>query len=120
MIKLTHQEEEVMLVIWSRGEGFIKDYLELMEEPRPPYTTLASVVKNLERKGYLESKRYGNTYRYRPLISEEQYKKGFLSNVVRHYFENSYKEMVTFFAREEKISPEELQEIINLIERQRK
>ena len=118
MEKLTHQEEEVMLVVWQTGKGFIKDFLERMENPRPPYTTLGSIVKNLEKKGYVSSKRYGNTYEYTPLIEENEYKSTFMSNIVRNYFENSYKEMVSFFVEKQKISPEELQEIIKLIEKQ--
>jgi predicted transcriptional regulator len=116
MQKLTHQEEELMLIIWQSEPGFIKDFMDKMDEPRSPYTTVASVVKNLERKGYVRAKRYGNTYEYSALIKEEEYKKKFLSNVVKNYFENSYKELVSFFAEEKKISAEELHEIIKLIE----
>ncbi|NDV46146.1 BlaI/MecI/CopY family transcriptional regulator [Paludibacter sp. 221] len=118
MEKLTYQEEELMLIIWEQGKGFIKDFLQKMEEPPPPYTTVASVVKNLEKKGYVTSKRYGNTYEYSPIVDENDYKSKFMSNVVRNYFENSYKEMVSFFVQKQKISTEELQEIIKLIEKQ--
>ncbi len=117
MEKLTQQEEEAMLIIWQVKGGFIKDFLEKYGEPQPPYTTLASIIKNLERKGYLSSKRYGNTYEYTPIIEEEDYKKTFMSGVVRNYFANSYKELVSFFAREKKISKEELEDIIRLIEK---
>ncbi len=116
MEKLTHQEEELMLIIWQNEPGFIKDFIDKMEEPIPPYTTVASIVKNLERKGYVSAKRYGNTYEYKAQIKEEEYKKKFLSGVVKNYFENSYKEMVSFFAETNKISAKELQEIIKLIE----
>lgn len=116
MEKLTHQEEELMLVIWQQERGFIKDFIQELPEPRPPYTTVASIVKNLERKGYLSCKRYGNTYEYAPLIKENDYKAKFMSSVVRNYFENSYKDMVNFFVKEQKISAKDLQEIINLIE----
>ena len=102
MEKLTFQEEEIMLIIWQVKEGVIKDFLNCMEEPRPPYTTVASIVKNLEKKGYVQAKRYGNTYVYSPSIDEGEYKTKFLSGVVQNYFENSYKEMVTFFARKQK------------------
>ena len=91
-----------MLIIWQVKEGVIKDFLNCMEEPRPPYTTVASIVKNLEKKGYVQAKRYGNTYVYSPSIDEGEYKTKFLSGVVQNYFENSYKEMVTFFARKQK------------------
>lgn len=117
MEKLTNQEEEMMLIIFQQGKGFIKDFILRMEEPRPPYTTVASIVKNLERKGYVTGKRYGNTYEYSPVMEENEYKSKFMSSVVQNYFENSYKEMVSFFVEKQKISAEELQEIIKLIEK---
>lgn len=96
----------------------MKDFLNAMENPRPPYTTVASVVKNLERKGFVTARRYGNTYVYSPAVDEADYKNGFLSGIVRNYFKDSYKEMVAFFARKQKISAEELQDIIRLIEKE--
>lgn len=119
MEKLTIQEEEVMRWVWQIGPCFIKDILAKYKEPRPPYTTLASIVKNLERKKYVKSKRYGNTYEYMALIPEGDYKRTFMSNVVNNYFENSYKEMVSFFAKEQKISTDDLKEIIHMIEKGR-
>lgn len=116
MEKLTHQEETVMLYIWKLQECVVKDILNEMEEPKPPYTTLASIVRNLEQKGYLNSKKYANVYVYTPKIDEDSYKKAFMSGIVKSYFENSYKELVSFFAKEEKISPKELEEIIKMIE----
>ena len=116
MEKLTQQEEESMLILWQLGKGFVKDILEQYAEPRPPYTTLASTIKNLERKGYAESRRYGNTFEYKPVVSESEYKKQFMSGVVKDYFRNSYSEMVAFFAREQRISSEELKEIVRIIE----
>ena len=115
--KLSHQEEELMLIIFQQGKGFIKDFIQQMDEPQPPYTTVASIVKKLERKGYLKSKRYGNTYEYEPCMEESEYKNRFMNGVVQNYFENSYKEMVSFFVEKQKISAEELQEIIKLIEK---
>jgi len=117
MQKLTMQEEEVMLWIWQIGPCFIKDILAKFPEPKPPYTTVASIVKNLERKKYVKIKRHGNTYEYHALIPESEYKRTFMSGVVKDYFENSYKEMVSFFAKDQKITTEELQEIIQMIEK---
>lgn len=113
---LTPQEEEAMLLIWETGSFFIKDILKRYEEPRPPYTTLASIVKNLERKKYLKAKQYGNTYEYTPIIKEKDYKRVFMNKVINNYYKNSYKEMVSFFAKEQKISAEELKEIVEMIE----
>jgi predicted transcriptional regulator len=116
MEKLTAQEEDAMLAVWKTGEGNVKLFMEAMAPPVPPYTTLASTVKNLERKGYLSSRMVGNAYLYAPAISEEAYKQKFMGNVVKDYFENSYKELVSFFAQKNKISADELREIIGLIE----
>ncbi len=105
-----------MQVIWELDGGFIKDFLEKLSEPKPPYTTLASTVKNLEKKEYLASEKLGNTYRYTPLIKAEDYKKRFMKGFVGDYFKHSYKDLVAFFAKEKQISAEELKEIIDMIE----
>ena len=116
MEKLTQQEEDAMRAVWKAEEGNIKAFMEYLGEPLPPYTTLASTVKNLEKKGYVASRLVGNTLLYSPVISEESYKQKFLGGVVRDYFENSYKDLVNFFVEKNKISAEELKEIIGLIE----
>src|SRR5471030_2596594 len=116
MEKLSQQEEEAMQAVWQTGTGFIKDFLDALPEPKPPYTTLASTIKNLERKDFLEAEKMGNSFRYIPIIAEEEYKKRFMSGFVNDYFKNSYKDLVTFFANEKKISAVELKEIIKLIE----
>jgi len=120
MEKLTHQEETVMLHIWKLKECVVKDILNEMDEPKPPYTTIASIVRNLEQKEYLNSKKYGNVWVYTPKINENDYKKTFMSGFVKSYFENSYKELVSFFAKEDKISPSELEEILQMIEKGKK
>ncbi len=119
MEKLTFQEEEAMLIVWKLEGGVIKDFLNQYPDPKPPYTTLASIVKNLERKGYVKAKLYGNTYFYAPLIQQDAYKRNSMSNFVNKYFANSYKSMVSFFAKDEKISAEELKEIMSIIEKEK-
>ena len=117
MQKLTQQEEEAMQMIWQNNGGFVKDILDLLPEPKVPYTTLASTLKNLEKKSYLRAVKLGNSFRYEPIIEEDEYKKAFMGNFVIDYFKNSYKELITFFATDEKISPEELKEILEMIEK---
>src|SRR5690606_26379530 len=112
MEKLTQQEEEAMQLIWRNRGGFIKELLDIMPEEKVPYTTLASTIKNLQRKGYVKAVKYANAYRYEAMVDEEEYKKSFMSGFVSEYFKNSYKELVSFFAKEEKISADELDEII--------
>ncbi|HEY0680608.1 MAG TPA: BlaI/MecI/CopY family transcriptional regulator [Chitinophagaceae bacterium] len=116
MEKLTRQEEEAMLAFWKVGEGNVKQVLDAMDDPKPPYTTLASTVKNLEKKGYLSSRLFGNNYIYKPALREADYKKNFMNGVVKNYFSDSYKELVNFFVQQKKLSPKELKEIIELIE----
>ena len=117
MEKLTMQEEEAMRWILADRSLFCERCAGQIRDPKPPYTTLASVIKNLERKKYVKAKRYGNTYEYRPLIEETEYKRTFLGGVVTNYFANSYKEMVSFFAKDQKISTDDLKDIIDLIEK---
>lgn len=104
-----------MQAIWKTGGGFIRDFVSVMNTP-PPYTTVASTVKNLERKNFVKSRKMANSYWYQPAISTEAYNRNHFSHIVKDYFSNSYKEMVSFFAKEQKISPEELKEIIAMIE----
>jgi BlaI family penicillinase repressor len=116
MEKLTAQEEQAMQSVWKTGEGNVKMFLENIPEPRPPYTTLASTIKNLEKKGYLSSRLIGNAYLYKPAVREEQYKKKFMNSVVKDYFDNSYKELVSFFVEQKNLSADELKDIIGMIE----
>jgi predicted transcriptional regulator len=102
MKKLSPQEEQAMQAVWRTGEGNIKSFMENMDEA-PPYTTLASVIKNLEKKGYLSSRLVGNVYLFKPQVSEADYKKKFMGTVVKDYFDNSYKELVNFFVEQKKI-----------------
>jgi BlaI family penicillinase repressor len=119
--KLTSQEEQAMRAVWKTGEGSVKTFLDNMDtDEKPPYTTVASTIKNLERKGYLASRLIGNVYLYKPIVKESDYKKSFLTDIVRQHFDNSYKDLVTFFAEQKKISPKDLQEIIDMIERKKK
>ena len=117
MDKLTQQEEDLMQVIWNLKEGNLKVFLDQMPEPKPPYTTLASTMKNLEKKGFVSSKLLGNAYLYKAEVSAEDYKQQFMQGFVQDYFNNSYKDMVNFFVTQKKLKPKELKEIIDLIEK---
>ena len=101
MEKLTKQEEEVMLHVWKLGSCTTKEILQQLDEPRPPYTTIASVMNNLKRKGYLNAEQHGLTYHFSPRIDQSEYKSDFMRSFVGNYFKNSFREMVSFFAKEE-------------------
>lgn len=116
MEKLSHQEEQIMLEIWKLKECTVRDIQNELPEPKILYTTLAAIVRNIEQKGFIYSKKFGNVYVYYPLVSEDDYKKVSMSAMVKNYFDNSYTKLFSFFAKEEKISPEELRKIIDIIE----
>lgn len=117
MEKLTKQEEEVMRYVWKLGRCAVKQVVDEIPEPKPPYTTVASIVNNLKRKNFVKSERDGKGYLYTPSIDEGEYKRRFMNGFVHDYFKNSFKEMVSFFAKEEKISEDELKDIIKEIEK---
>jgi BlaI family penicillinase repressor len=119
MERLTQPEEDALRALWQIGPGFVKDVLEQLPTPQPPYTTLASTLRNLERKQYVQAEKLGNSYRYTALVSAEDYQRRSLGALVREHFRDSYKELVSFFAKEEKVSAADLQEIIKLIEKQK-
>ena len=120
MQKLTVQEEEAMQIVWKLGKGFIKDFLDLYPDPKPPYTTLASIIKKLETKGYVKSIKYRTIYEFRPAISEQEYAKKYMSHFVKDYFRNSYKDLVASFVKQKKLSPDELRNLLETIEQQEK
>jgi predicted transcriptional regulator len=117
MQKLTNKEEEVMKILWKLEKAFVKEIMAEIKEDPPHYNTLSTIVRNLEDKKYVAHEAFGNTHRYYPIVSKEAYRKRFINATIADYYDNSYKSMVSFFAKEEKISVKELQEIINLIEK---
>jgi len=119
MERLTQPEEDALRALWHTGPAFVKEVLEQLPTPRPPYTTLASTLRNLERKAYVRPDKLGNSFRYTALVSAEDYQRRSLGQLVREHFRDSYKDLVSFFAKEEKVSAKDLQEIIRLIEQQK-
>lgn len=119
MKRLTAKEEEVMGFFWEKGPLFVKQIIEEYEDPKPHYNTLSTIVRGLEEKGYIGFHPYGNTYQYYALISEEDYRRKNLKNVISKYFDNSYTRVVSTFLEEENISIEELQSLIQQIKNQK-
>lgn len=117
MQKLTNKEEEIMQILWNLKKAFVKDVLAEIVEDKPHYNTLSTIIRNLEEKGYVSYTAYGNTHQYFPIISKEAYRKEFMNTAIENYFNNSYKNMVSFFAEEQKISAKELREILEIIEK---
>lgn len=118
MKELTKAEEQVMQILWNIGEGFVKDVIEHYEEPKPAYNTVSTIIRILETKGFVNHKAFGKTHQYFPLILKEQYSKELMGSVVKNYFSNSLHQLVSFFAKEEKMSVTELEEIRLLMEQE--
>lgn len=120
MQKLAKREEQIMQACWHLGKAFIKEIIAELPDPKPHYNSVATMVRILEEKGFLAHETFGNTFRYYPVISKEQYQNHAFDDIVKQYFNNSYPRMLAYFAREQKISPEELNEILELIKSQKK
>jgi len=116
MQKLTNKEEEIMHILWKLEKAFVKEVLAEIGTDKPHYNTLSTIIRNLEDKGYVGYTAYGKTHQYYPVVTKEAYRKRFFNAAIDNYFNSSYKNVVSFFAKEEKISIDELKEIINLIE----
>lgn len=118
MKRLTRREEELMKILWEMGRGFVKDILARYPKPIPHYNTVSSLIRTLQEKKVIGFKQYGNTYEYFPLVSKEEYRSAFMKLVIRDYFDNSYKNAVSFFIQDHNMKPDELDEIIKLIKKQ--
>lgn len=117
MEKLTNKEEEIMHALWKVERAFVKDLLPFFTNPPLHYNTVSTIIRNLEEKGYIGHRTYGNTYEYYPLVSKESYQNQFvISKLVDNYFDNSYKNLVSYFAQNDKVSADELREILRMIE----
>ena len=116
MKRLTTKEKEIMELYWQHGPLFVKELLEYYDEPRPHFNTLSTTVRILEKKGFLDHKQFGTSYQYFPTISEQEYGRSSLTGIIKNYFDDSYLSAVSSFVKEEKISVEELKELIEQIE----
>ena len=116
MQKLAKREEQIMQACWHLGKAFIKEIIAELPDPKPHYNSVATMVRILEEKGFLAHETFGNTFQYYPVITKEQYQNHAFDDIVRQYFNNSYPRMLAYFAKEQKISQEELNEILALIQ----
>ena len=120
MKRLTKAEEQVMQILWDLDRGLVRDVIEKLPAPKPAYNTVSTVIRVLERKGFVDHKAYGTTYEYFPLIKKEEYTRVHFSDLMENYFNNSFPEMAAFFARENNLSLDELQDMIKMTENELK
>jgi BlaI family transcriptional regulator, penicillinase repressor len=116
MKHLTNREEEIMEFFWEKGPMFVKELIELFTDPKPHYNTVSTMVRALEEKKFLDHEQYGNTYRYFAVISREEFSNSSIKNLVSKYFNASYSSVVSMFVEEQKISAEEIKELIRQAE----
>ena len=120
MIKLAKREEQIMQVFWELEKAYIKEIIPHLPDPKPHYNSVATIVKILEEKGFLDHDSIGNVYRYFPIVKREDYQKHAMKDIVSQYFDNSYPRMLAFFAKEQNLSEAELNEILNIIKSNKK
>lgn len=111
--ELTRAEEEIMQVLWELKSAFVKEVVEKMPDPKPAYNTVSTIVRILEQKGFVDHEPHGKSHKYFPLISKEEYTKSFMKGFVKRYFSGSYPQMVSFFTKDDKLSVNELEQLIN-------
>lgn len=116
MKELTKAEEQLMQILWELEKGFVNDVLAKLPEPKPAYNTVSTIIRILEKKGFVGHNAFGKTHQYYPLISKKEYTKTYFKGFMNNYFENSYQALASFFTNENKLSIEELEEIKNLME----
>lgn len=100
MKELTKAEDQIMQILWTIEKGFVKDIMDHLPDPKPAYNTVSTIVRILEKKGFVGYKAYGKTHEYFPLIAKENYTRFYLNNMVKGYFNGSFQSLVSFFAKE--------------------
>jgi BlaI family transcriptional regulator, penicillinase repressor len=120
MKELTRAEEQIMQILWKIGKGFVNDILDRFPDPKPAYNTVSTIVRILEKKGFVKYTALGKSHQYYPAISKKDYTRSYMRRFVDNYFGNSYKEMVSFFTQEENLSVEEMDAIRKFMSEQMK
>ncbi|WP_258100747.1 BlaI/MecI/CopY family transcriptional regulator [Marinoscillum pacificum] len=120
MKELTQRELTTLEILWEIEKGFVNDVLEMYPEPKPPYTTISSIIRILETKGYVSHKAYGKTHEYFPIVSRIKYKKHVVKDLVKNFFGGSLNNVVSFMAEEDELSEKDIKEISELIDQYKK
>ena len=116
MKHLTNREEEIMEILWEKGSMYVKDIVDEMPDLKPHYNTVSTIVRGLEEKGFVGHEQFGNTYRYSAIITREEFSKDTIKSMVGKYFNKSYSSVVSMFVEEEKITTEEIKELLRQVE----
>lgn len=117
--ELTKAEDQVMQILWNLQNAFVKDIIEEIPEPKPAYNTISTIIRILETKGFVDHKAYGKTHEYFPVVSKEKYTKFYLNNLLKGYFNGSFQNLVSFFAKENKMDIKSLEKLLEEIKNQK-
>lgn len=117
MKELTKAEEQVMQILWKLERGFVKDIIAEIPGPKPAYNTISTIVRILEQKGFVGHKAYGKTYEYHPLIDKTRYSKFYLNNFLSGYFSGSFERLVSFFAKENDLDLDDVDELMKYVKK---
>lgn len=116
MKELTKAEDQIMQILWKLEKGFVKDIIDKMPNPKPAYNTVSTITRILEKKGFVGYKAYGKTHEYYPLVAKEKYTKFYLNNMISGYFNGSFQNLVSFFAKEEKMDLKDIDTLVKKLE----
>lgn len=116
MKELTKAEDQIMQILWKLQKGFVKDIVEEIPEPKPAYNTVSTIVRILEKKGFVGYKAYGKTHEYFPIVAKEKYTRFYLNNLVKGYFNGSVQNLVSFFAKENKLDVQDIDLLMKQLE----
>jgi predicted transcriptional regulator len=117
MKELTKAEDQIMQVLWELEKAFVKDIIDQLPNPKPAYNTVSTIVRILEKKGFIGYKAYGKTHEYYPLISREHYTRFYLNNMVTGYFNGSFNNLVSFFAKENNMKVQDIDQLVQELEK---
>lgn len=116
MKELTKAENQIMQILWKLKKAFVKDIVDQLPNPKPAYNTVSTIVRILEKKGFVGYTAYGKTHEYYPLVGKEQYTHFYLNNLVKGYFGGSFQSLVSFFASENKMDVQDIDLLVKQLE----
>ena len=112
MIRLNKKEEEVMNIFWKLNKAFPKEIMVNLKPPAPPYNTVLSLIRKLEKDGFINFEKIGKTHQYFPTITKREYQKSIFSHLLSDYFGGSHEKLMSFFIKEEQLNQEDLEEFL--------
>ena len=116
MKELTKAEEQVMQILWKEQKAFVKDLLALFPDPKPAYNTVSTIIRILEKKGFVSHEEFGKSHRYFAVVPKEDYRNEVFTDILKGYFNNSMKQVLSHFSENEKMDMHEADELISMLE----